>query len=125
VDDDALTLLAEARDAGLAVRVAGDRLVVRGPRTGEGLAKRLMASGREVAAALAAEEAAIAWRVEALRPQVPAQGPIPFLVVREVDPAPGSCRSCGEPLQPGARYRCFACVRAAETVLNAVREEAT
>jgi hypothetical protein len=125
VVDDALTLLAQARSAGLAVAVAGDRLVVRGPRAGEAVARRLLARGRDVAAAVAAEAGAIAWRVEVLRPRVPAQGAIPFLVVRDGDPAPGCCLSCGEPLQPGARYRCLACVKAVEAVLNALREEAT
>lgn len=37
---DGLTLLAEARAAGLEVRAEGDRLVIRGPRKAEALAKR-------------------------------------------------------------------------------------
>ena len=48
-----LTLLEEARAAGLTVRADGDRLVVRGPKWGEPLARALLARKAEVLAALA------------------------------------------------------------------------
>jgi len=67
----------------------------------------------------------IAWRVAAMRPQIPLRGPIPFLVARLdlVTPcAPGHCGSCGEPLQERRRYRCAPCQEAAWQVLNEVRE---
>ncbi len=52
---DALTLLAEARKAGLAVLVEGDRLRVRGPRRAEAIAKKLLALKPAVVQALAAQ----------------------------------------------------------------------
>jgi hypothetical protein len=54
---DGVTALAEARAAGLEVRADGDRLVVRGPRSAEVLAKRLLGCKADVMAALEAEAA--------------------------------------------------------------------
>jgi len=48
-----LTLLDEARAAGLAVHAEGDRLIIRGPRQAEPVARRLMESKAAVLAALA------------------------------------------------------------------------
>jgi hypothetical protein len=45
---DGLTLLNEARAAGLEVRTDGDRLVVRGPRSAETLARQLLAHKAEL-----------------------------------------------------------------------------
>lgn len=56
------TLLAEAQAAGLKVRTDGDRLVVRGPRTAEALAKALLARKGEVVAMLAATRPPAAHR---------------------------------------------------------------
>ena len=66
----------------------------------------------------------VAWRVEAMRPQVPATGPVPILLARpEARMAPaGTCVSCGDPLDVGRRVRCAPCVRAVERVLNEIRE---
>jgi hypothetical protein len=50
---DGLTLLEEARGAGLRVAAEGNRLVIRGPKTAEPLARRLLAHKAEVLAALA------------------------------------------------------------------------
>jgi hypothetical protein len=50
---DGMTLLEEARAAGLTVRVDGARLVVRGPRAAEAMARRLLERKVEVLAALA------------------------------------------------------------------------
>ena len=47
-----ITLLREAQAAGLSVRVDGDKLVVRGPKTAEAVALRLLAHKPEVMAAL-------------------------------------------------------------------------
>ena len=64
----------------------------------------------------------VAWRVEAMRPQLPAKGAIPTLVARpDLSPAPGCCTSCGDPLKPGERYRCAPCVGAAWLVLREVK----
>ena len=70
----AVSLLAEARAAGLEVRADDGRLVVRGPRSRAELAERLLARTGEVLALLAAEDAAVAWRVAAMRPRVSAGG---------------------------------------------------
>jgi len=74
-----------------------------------------------------AEASEIAWRVTVMRPQVPAKGPIPFLVAREASRSLGEppwCLSCGDALAPGRTVRCVPCVLAIETALNEVREGA-
>ena len=55
---DGMTLLEEARAAGLTVLADGTRLVVRGPRAAEAMARRLLERKVEVLAALAAPIAA-------------------------------------------------------------------
>lgn len=115
-------VLAEARAAGLEVRTEGERLVVRGPRTLEPLAQQLLAHKPVVMALLVEDASELGWRVAAMRAQVPRKGPIPFLVAREVERAPGRCLSCGEALEVRQRYRCRACVRATQVVLGWVRE---
>ena len=77
-------VLAEARAVGLEVRAEADRLVVRGPRLHEAIARQLLEQKPVVLALLAEEEAELGWRVAAMRPQVPLRGPIPVLVAREV-----------------------------------------
>jgi hypothetical protein len=52
---DALTLLQQARAAGLTVRAQGDRLCIRGPRRAEALARRPLDHKAAVLAALAAD----------------------------------------------------------------------
>ncbi len=80
---DAVTVLTEARAVGLEVRAEPGRLVVRGPRSQETVAQRLLERKSEVSALLAAEDAEVAWRIDAMRPQVPRRGAIPVLVARE------------------------------------------
>ena len=75
-----------------------------------------------VLALLAEEEAQLGWRIAAMRPKVPVQGPIPVLVARDVSSTPGHCLSCGELLAPGRTVRCALCVRAAQVVLGWIRE---
>jgi hypothetical protein len=116
------TVLAEARAVGLEVRAETDRLVVRGPRLHEAIARDLLEQKPAVLELLAEEEIALAWRVEAMRAQVPQRGPIPVLVAREVAVIAGHCLSCGEPLASGRSVRCAHCVRAAQRVLSWVRE---
>ncbi len=53
---DGMTLLAEGRQAGLKVQRAGDRLIVRGPQSYEGLARRLLGQKDEILALLREEE---------------------------------------------------------------------
>jgi hypothetical protein len=50
---DGLTLLRQAREAGLAVAFDGDRLVIRGPKRAEPVARLLIQNKPEVVAALA------------------------------------------------------------------------
>lgn len=52
---DSLTLLTEAQAAGLTVLADGERLVVRGPRSAEAVARMLLAHKHAVLTALAAE----------------------------------------------------------------------
>jgi hypothetical protein len=65
---DALSLLARAHDAGLAVAIVGDKLVVRGPQRAEPLVRLLAVHKPAVMAALAADwqarhcEALVYWR---------------------------------------------------------------
>ena len=79
----AMTLLQEAEAAGLAVHVDGDRLVVRGPRSAEAIAERLLDRKAEFIEALSAE-----WDAEThhliewfLRTSAPAR---PFQLCRGV-----------------------------------------
>ena len=59
-------------------------------------------------------EAEVAWRLAAMRPQVPKIGAVPLLIARPDAPTPaGTCLSCGDPLSGGAVYRCGPCVEAA------------
>jgi hypothetical protein len=114
-------VITEARAAGLDVRAEADRLVIRGPRIQEHLARQLLDQKPRVLAVLEAEHAEITWRITVMRPQVPARGPIPVLSARAVESAPGCCTSCGDPIIPPHRYRCEPCVRATWTVLREVR----
>jgi|SRR5579883_856279 len=69
------------------------------------------------------DPAALAWRVAAMRPQVPEWGALPFLRARQdVPTGTASCWSCGEHLPANRRYRCSLCARAAWIVLHRVRE---
>ena len=117
-----LTLLTEARAAGLEVRLEAGRLVVRGPRSRADLAQRVLARKREVLIALAGEDTEVAWRVAALRPRVPRRGPIPFLAARPGPPGAGRCLSCGDALAEDRLIRCRPCDEATWLVLHQVRE---
>lgn len=115
---DALTLVREARRVGLHISTTGHRLVVRGPRRLEPVAKALLEQKPAVLRALAAEDE-IAWRVAVMRPQVPAKGAIPLLLARPGNRFPqGSCCSCGDRRGPDDRYRCRPCTDAAVAVLR-------
>jgi hypothetical protein len=116
-------VITEARAAGLDVRADADRLVIRGPRTQEHLARQLLDQKSQVLAVLEAEDAEVAWRITVMRPQVSARGPIPLLTARSVASTPGRCTSCGDPIGPPCRYRCEPCIRAAWAVLREVRNE--
>jgi hypothetical protein len=122
---DAVNLLQEARAAGLEVRAEGDQLVVRGPKRLATLALRVLDHKPTILSILADVDEQVAWRMAAMRPQVPLSGPIPYLVAVAGLPArdaPGTCMSCGDEIGPPRRYRCGPCVTAVERVLAEVRE---
>jgi hypothetical protein len=60
VDGSVVTVLMEARAVGLEVRAEPGRLVVRGPRSLEKVAHRLLERKADVVAVLAAEDAEVA-----------------------------------------------------------------
>lgn len=118
---DGLTILREARDAGLHVSAVGNRLVVKGPRRLEAIAKTLIAQKPSVLEALAGERD-IAWRIEAMSRQVTIAGAIRLLLARPgIRFAPGSCCSCGDRL-PVDQHRCGPCAAAAVEALAWARE---
>jgi hypothetical protein len=119
---DALTALTEARAAGLEVRAEPGRLIVRGARSLQPLARRLLGRTGEVLVLLAAEDDEMAWRVAAMRSQVPRRGAIPVLVARDRASEPGCCISCGEHLNEELTFRCSLCSRATWVVLHEIRE---
>jgi hypothetical protein len=115
---DGLTLLRQAREAGLRVGTDGDRLFVEGPRRLEPMARALLAAKPRVVQALAAEDE-VGWRIAVMRPQVPVKGAIPLLLARPgVRFRRGTCCSCGDPLGRDDRYRCRPCAEAAVAVLR-------
>jgi len=64
----------------------------------------------------------VRWRVEAMRPQVPAVGAVPFLKVRPGAGGAGRCLSCGDPAAVGSR--CRPCIEATNRVIAEVRGDA-
>lgn len=73
---------------------------------------------------LAVADPEVAWRLDAMRRQVPSTGSIPFLVARTIQTALGTCLSCGDPLGFGQPYRCRPCVDAAILALRDCRPSA-
>ncbi len=71
-------------------------------------------------ALLQEEEAAVSWRAEAMREQIPVAGPVPFLAaVSNVALVPDVCLSCGESFtSTGYVQRCHLCTVAANRVLS-------
>jgi hypothetical protein len=78
----------------------------------------------ELVALLSRDDPEIAWRVEAMRAQVPAHGPILALCARldvSIPTPPGMCASCGEPREAGQTYVCRACQAAKRLTLEGTR----
>lgn len=124
---DALTLLAEARAAGLNVRAEGNLLIVRGPRSAEAIVSQLRDHKPEVLALLCAGESEVTWRWEAFRVRIRAHGPIwpPRIRDGPLTDTPGHCSLCGDalPTDPAPRFpRCQPCVRALWLAVNEMRE---
>ena len=121
-------VLTSLRQAGCHVSVHGDRLRVSGPgdvQLTADLRSALIEHKTQLLHLLAADDAEVRWRVEAMRPRVPASGVIPPMYARQlVSPTPdGDCLSCGELLTPGNKYHCEPCVKAAWLVLREVRSD--
>jgi hypothetical protein len=118
-------ILAELARRGVEVAVDGDRIRFRpqGAVTPD-MRAALAEHKADLIRLLGTDDSEVAWRVEAMRPQVPRTGTIPVLLARpEAKTAPsGTCVSCGDPLAPDRRIRCAPCVSAVERVLNEVRE---
>jgi len=109
----------------MTIAVANDRVVLRGPRSCDDLARQLLADGSALAELLQVEEAEIAWRQEQFRSQIPPVGPIPLLLTSRASDVPGFCLSCDRRLSSADRYRCSLCTIAAQRALGFVREDAT
>lgn len=114
-----MKLLLELRNLGVNVKAEGERLVGDAPTgvlTPE-LQKALAAHKGELLSLLRIGDFEVAWRVVAMRSQVPQAGALPFLVARDTPLHPGCCLSCGDPLAAGQLYRCGPCARAAAVVV--------
>lgn len=116
----ATVLLARLHAHGIEVRAAGDSLRYRpqGALT-RALVAELAAHKHLILAHLAANEPAVAWRVAAMRAQLPASGPLPFLIARGTPRRADGCLRCGDPLATrteGLAVCCAPCVHAAQLV---------
>ncbi len=120
---DARELLVELERRGVELAMSGRRLRYRPRHAVTPVLRSAMAERRdELLALLAAEEAEVRWRADAMRAQVPPTGPIPTLSARPETPiAPGCCPSCGGRLPARGRYRCDPCVKAAWRALREAR----
>jgi hypothetical protein len=117
-------LLAELTRRGVEVAVDGDRLRFRPQDAVTPDLRAALIKHKTDLIRLLGPDDEVAWRIEAMRPQVPRTGTIPVLIARiEAKFAPaGTCVSCGDPLAPDRRSRCVLCVEAIERLLNEVRE---
>src|SRR5258708_5238849 len=124
---DSMMLFAQACAAGLTVETANEKLLIRGPRSAEPLARALIERKHEILAILAYDDSQVLWRVEVMQRQVPPHGPIFALAARPHLHARGAtsrhCRSCGEVMPADRKWHCALCVRAMELALNVVRED--
>ncbi len=120
-------LLADLQTRGVRLYLAGDELRYKakpGVLTPD-LAAAVKPHKSALITLLRQEEAAIAWRVEAMQQQIPTGGPVPFLgAVPNVAPVAGVCLSCGDPIElVGYVQRCRLCVAAADRALAQARED--
>ena len=82
----------------------------------------LLADKPAVLRVLHTEEAEVAWRAAAMRPQCPRSGPIPLLRARAVAAAEGECISCGIRIETASVPRCRFCAQASRLILLEIRE---
>ncbi len=118
----AAAILADLRSRDVRLHVDGDQLRARfkGRTLDPDLAAVIKANKPALIAHLQEEETAISWRLQAMRPQIPERGPIPFLVATSgVPPSPSACPSCGEAFTPtGSSPRCRRCTVAVQRALG-------
>ncbi len=117
-------ILAELHRRGIELTAEGDRLRFRPQVAVTPELRAAMVEHKADLIRLLGPDDEVAWRIAAMRPQVPPTGAILVLLARpEAKYAPeGTCVSCGDPLVIGRRIRCAPCVTAVEWVLNDVRE---
>jgi hypothetical protein len=117
-------LLAELSQRGVEIAVDGDRLCYRPKEAVTPDLRAALIEHKDGLIRLLSLDDDVAWRIDAIRPQVPRTGTIPPLLARpEAKTAPrGMCVTCGELLIDGRPVRCAPCVSAIERVLNEVRE---
>ncbi len=118
----AAALLADLQARGVRLYLAGDELRYQakpGVMTPE-LAAAVQPLKPALIALLREEEAAIAWRIEAMRTQILAGAPVPFLVALPgIEDAPDRCLSCGDPMELlGYVPRCRLCAVAVARLLD-------
>ena len=99
-------LLAELTRRGVEVAVDGDRLRFRPQDAVTPDLRAALIEHKTDLIRLLGRDDEVAWRIEAMRPQVPRTGTIPLLLARpEAKTAPrGTCVSCGDPLASGTAY---------------------
>ena len=112
------SLLTATRERGVRFRLAGGEVQYQPPDALDGSERHALRMDREEIVAVLM---AVDWRRDAMHSQVPPAGPIPLLMARPgIRAEPGTCCSCGEPLDPssGARYRCELCTWAAKEAIE-------
>jgi hypothetical protein len=115
-------LVGSLRRRGVLLASAGDGRLRYHPRGALSEADREFLA-RNRAAILALFEAdPVGWRAAIMAAQARRTVVLPLFLARPgVGFAPGSCCSCGDPLEEDDRYRCHPCVAATVRVLAAVR----
>ncbi len=118
---DGLNLLAEAQAAGLRVEAQGERLIVRGPRQAEPLAKRIIEHKNDVMQALTVVIRILAFRRQLADWRSAGRHGWPLFALPDVGCPPSGTRACiscaaliltAEPGHVIARVRCIECVEA-------------
>jgi hypothetical protein len=123
----AVALLARLHSHGIALRADGESLHYspRDALTQAQLAE-LRRYKRELLALLAADDAAIRWRVTAMiQRHPPPWSGVPFLTVCDVPRTRPGCRSCGGAMQLIAdclAVRCVHCMNAAHLIVSRYRD---
>jgi hypothetical protein len=115
-------LVGSLRRRGVLLAPAGDGRLRYHPREALSEADREFLAGNRDAILALFEADPIGWRAAIMAARARRTDTLPLLLARPgVTFRPGSCCSCGEPLEQDDRYRCHPCVAATVRVLAAVR----